>query len=385
MPRWSWACVLVVLVCLLAAFNAANAQKLSLTVDDSETVVFNSQKDRCDRNDFPDLPARAFRDFAGKTHLFATHLMNYASVGNNLTTVVRDCRLVFAANDSNRPEDFSQWGWLSSFYTTDGKTIWSLVHNEFHGERHPGSCRLGKMWPCWYSVITGAKSLDGGYTFLSPPSPQNLVFAVPYRYSGDQTTRTGVFTPSNIVSWRGYEYALIVFESPDKRGICLVRTTDVGNPKLWRGWDGHSFSVNFVDPYRENIANPLSHTCQPLANLIPNAMGAVVRHEPSGTFIAVQPSTGERGREVGIYYSTSNDLINWTVPQLLVSRPMYDKFQCQDAASYGYPSILDKDSTSRVYDTVTDRPYLYLTRYPLKNCVRGPLRDLVRLNLRISR
>ena len=49
----------------------------------------------------------------------------------------------------------------------------------------------------------------------------------------------------------------------------MAGTADLNNepavdPSSWRGWDGKSFSVTFVDPYKGPVPDPKAHVCAPV-------------------------------------------------------------------------------------------------------------------------
>jgi hypothetical protein len=91
----------------------------------------------------------------------------------------------------------------------------------------------------------------------------------------------------------------------------------------------------------------------------------------------------ERNREgntvSGIYYSTSDDLIDWTPRKLIVEVESTQTHRCGDPNPVAYPSVLDPDSTSRNFETTGKRAYLYLTRFNYESCRETMDRDLVRV------
>ena len=204
--------------------------------------------------------------------------------------------------------------------------------------------------------------------------------AAPVRYSNSSEGRVGAFSPTGIVKFGQYFYALFVYSDASRTGICLMRTVSLNEPQSWRAYDGQNFNVRFINPYRTETVEP--RTCSPLDRLIPNTIGALVRHEPSQTFIIIQTTPGSNKRPGGVYYSTSNDLLRWTEPRLLIAAPIFNDFDCSyDKFSFGYGSILDPESSSPSFETIAHSPYLYLTRFNLEGCRRGKTRDLIRIRL----
>lgn len=93
------------------------------------------------------------------------------SVGTSLNNVHRDCSSPFAneikLEANNTPESFDNWKWFRSPWTNDGKTVYGLIHNEFHGWENPGLySSSGKQDPCLFPNVTVSQSTDGGKTFF---------------------------------------------------------------------------------------------------------------------------------------------------------------------------------------------------------------------------
>jgi hypothetical protein len=84
-------------------------------------------------------------------------------------------------------------------YTTDGQTVYALVHNEYHGEEHgSAACPSGSNGRCWYDALTLAVSRDAGTTYGHATPPAHLVAAPPARYFPDGAG-FGYFGGTNIV------------------------------------------------------------------------------------------------------------------------------------------------------------------------------------------
>ena len=208
--------------------------------------------------------------------------------------------------------------------------------------------------------------------------------ALPYRYSGDAGHRTGYFNPSNILRRGDDLYVFVMAEryGAQRRGACLLRRPIAGGAADWRAWDGAGFNVRFVDPYREDVADPSQHVCAPVGNLR-SPVFAVVESAATGRYLAVTAAKqiGPDGvAHTGIYWTTSADLLSWTEPALLWEAPLLWRRDCGAPAVYGYPSLLDENSPSRNFETVGTNFWLYLVRMPLKDgCAVGPERDLIRM------
>jgi hypothetical protein len=357
----------------------------------AEETVFDHARDACSPPDIPDAPARAFRDSDGSVHLIASHYVTRAMVGPDLDGVRHDCRRVMVSRFDADPANFQDREWLASPHTTDGRTVHALVHNEYQGDKHPGRCPSGQYLKCWYNQITLARSTDGGRTFTHAPPPRHLVASVPYRYTPDAGPY-GLFQPSNIVHRPedGHYYALIQAEAfgAQQQGTCVIRTPRLGDPGAWRAWDGRGFSVTFVDPYR--VAGTDGHACAPVSH---DAIGAMTHsltfNTYLGRYVLVSPAGGQsatrRGPVWGFYYSTSDDLIDWTPRRLIREAELTTSYACGDPNPVGFPSLLDPDSPSRNFEQTGRRPWLYFTRFHYRNCRNSLDRDLVRVRVRFSR
>jgi hypothetical protein len=375
-----------ILLGLAVALVATPSWALTLSASGAPETVVSWRRDACDQRDVPDTPARAFRDADGKVHLIASYAKARALSGDQLTTVRPDCAVIYQGRERDDPGLNDDRSWISSFYTLDGRTVFALVSNEFHGQKRRELCPSGEYMRCWRNSITEAVSTDGGRRFkpVAEP-PAHTVATLPYPYAGDVGRRTGYFAPTNIIRHDDYWYAFVWAEryKAQARGACLLRTDNLADPQAWRAWDGAGFSVRFADGARGEVERPESHTCKPVA---PNVLGGTVRslavHQASGLVIATFAMT--RDGETGMWASVSRDLVSWEDPQLIWSAPLLFRHGCGDAAAFDYPALLDPTSASRNFDDVGGSPYLYMTRLNLADCKVTWDRDLVRLPVRIE-
>jgi hypothetical protein len=144
-----------------------------------------------------------------------------------------------------------------------------------------------------------------------------------------------------------------------------------------------------VDPYTEEVTEEQRHVCAPVASgLMVGPVASVTRHRQSGVYIALmattRPSASGDKPVSGIFFTTSSDLIEWSVPTLILELPMQFRFECSDQAAFFYPSLLDPDSPSRNFEDTGDHAYLYLTKIYLDKCKLGMQRDLVRIPITIE-
>ncbi len=358
----------------------------------AEQTVFSWRRDACEENDIPDLPARAFRDARGDVQLIAAHFVNRRFVGRDLGRLEHPCDVIKRSTRDPDPARYADAEWLGALYTEDGRTVYSLVHDEYQGQLHPGRCASGEYLKCWYNSITLSVSRDGGRSYHAiAPAPAHLVASIPYRYEPDAGPY-GLFAPSNIVRNRkdGYYYAMIRAEDhrAQRYGTCLMRTRTLADPRSWRAWGGARFDVQFANPYSPQGLDPANHVCTPVS---PDQIGAMVEsltfNEYFGKWLLVGTSQDvvRGGRRVGFYYSLSGDLVHWSQRKLIREVELTFSYECGDANPVSYPSVLDPRSSARNFDTTGRTPYLFFTRFHYSNCVQNLNRDLVRVPIRFSK
>ena len=351
-----------------------------------EETVFDWSQSACAPDDIPDIPARAFRDAQGRVQLIASHYTSRRMSGPDLDHLTRDCGVIMRSTYDPDPAKFDDREWIHSTYTLDGKKVFALVHNEYQGHTHPGRCPSGEYFECWYNAVTLAVSTDGGLSFGHAPPPSHLVAGIPYPYVPDSGP-AGIFQPSNIIrnADDDHYYSLLrVQQHQDQpQGTCVMRTTDLADPESWHAWGGGEFDVRFIDPYLKPNERPQDHICQPVSydeiqlmveSLTFNThldrfllVGTAVEHDREGNTVS------------GIYYSTSDDLIDWTPRELIVEAESRQTYECGDPDPVAYPSVLDPDSPSRNFETTGKRAYLYFTRSNYESCQETFDRDLVRV------
>ncbi len=356
----------------------------SLAVIGPPQVVFDWSSDSCEPEDIPDLPVRAFRDADGLVHLVSAHIRGRAFVGQSLDAVERDCRVISESGHDPDPGRFNDSEWLSSLYTEDGRTIYAVQHHEYHGWEHEG-CPSEDIFTCWYNTLTLAVSTDGGRSFIdAAPPPNHFVAGLPIPYEAGAGPY-GLLEASNIIKGpEGFYYLMVRadgYRSTDQ-WLCLLRSDDLSDPASWRAWDGDSFNMVFVDPYRQPEALREAHTCAPVGG---DELGLMNTSLTYNTFLERFLMVGLSadhldGREVwGIYYAFSDDLLNWSRRRLLWEVPLPWSYQPGDRFTILYPSLLDPDSPSLNFETTGEQNYLYFTRFNLQDGVSPLDRDLIRI------
>ena len=345
-----------------------------------EEVVFDWTTDRCEPENLPDLPTRAFRDAEGQVNMIISHYVNYRAVGPDLDHLTMDCDPLMHSTKNADPTAFSDWEWIGSTYTEDGQTIYALVHNEYQGHTHAGQCPQGEYFPCWYNTVSIVKSTDAGRTFshVAEP-PEHLVATLPYPYIAGEGPN-GIRAPSNILKGEDgfyYSYLAAATEYPQSQWVCLMRTDDLEDPKAWRFWDGEGFDGQFIDPY---VDEGEDHRCPPLEwdNIGASLNDSITYNTYLDQYVLIGISADRiDNREVwGVYYAFSDDLVHWSRRKLLLELPLPWTVEHHTHTSHLYPSLLDPDSESRNFSTTDKTAYLYITR---QNFGQGSLdRDLIR-------
>jgi hypothetical protein len=358
-----------------------------LKIVGEQQVMFDWTTDRCEDQNIPDLPARAFRGADGQVQLIISDNNNFRMLGPDLNTLALDCSAVMRSQNAADPSLFADMEWVASPYTEDGQTVYALIHNEYWGHTHAGQCPQQDYFPCWDNSITLGISTDGGATYAHAlPPPAHLVARLPYPYEAGAGPE-GARGPSNIIKGpEGYFYSFFnvsMYRTQEQR-VCLMRTDDLTDPTSWRFWDGSSFAGQFVDPYLNPPANPNEHICAAM-DLEGATIGATMNESITyNTYLERYVLVGLSadhlgGREVwGIYYSFSDDLLHWTRRKLLAEMPLpWTVANAGSDMSILYPSLLDPDSQARNFETSGKTGYLYFTR---NNHGHGSLdRDMIRV------
>ena len=363
--------------------SAASEPPLSaLTLTGPERTLFSATRDACDGADVPDAPARAFHDASGQIALYGLHYRNRALRGPDFDHLKIDCRVVLDSGEKSDPALYDDRSWITATWTEDGNTVAALLHHEYQANEHEGRCRSKVYRECWYNTVTAAFSRDGGRSFTRTPPP-TVVAGAPFRQEEGQGRHRGFFNPSNIVSEGRHRYFLASTTGWDRpgsdqaAGVCLFRTDRPNDPTSWRAWTGTGFTAAFPDPYRKTVK--LADTCRPIAPF-PAPVGAVVRHRDTGAWIAVfMAAKGGAFAESGFYWSTSNDLLTWDVPRLLLAgATLYDD-PCQAKGRLiAYPSLLDPGAKGRNFDDVGESALLTFATLRIEGCAITSDRDLVR-------
>lgn len=357
----------------------------------SEEIVSPNAEGRCNVEHIPDSPARAFRSSGKKVFLFATHYTNQPFTGSSLDNLKPACSFGFQAAMDPDSEKYNARTWLQTFYTEDGRTVYSIGSSDYHGSWFNKCTSPSKENPkCWWSALTLAISKDGGKTFNSSTPPNHIIARAPFSYSMDTKQPMGFFTSSNIVKRDNFYYTLVYTSGykGQNKGSCLMRTNDLSSPTSWRSWNGKNFSGKFLSSENPESMRPEDYFCSPVTKL-EDPVRSLLWHEPSGQYIAVFSSSRRtkktKGTSVNVkfQFSTSRDLIEWSTPRDIID------FDSPSNCIHGiipvaYPSIIDHSSKDMNFGTVGDSAYLYFTRFNFsKECTMTMDRDLVKIPISI--
>jgi hypothetical protein len=330
------------------------------------------------------------------------------------------------------PESYNTDLWMVAPFTPDGRRVFSLIHNEFHGEltAPPGKpsiyCTITQSTPlpgqaCGYWNIVAANSRDGGATFkmrtLRPDSDYNapeialpLPYARPAENGGVNPQQSGMVAQSNIIQWGRRYYVLVQQKplaapvpSPDgpqaigADGTCLYRTDHLGEPHAWRGWDGHAFTVPVVARYPADLADPARFTCTPVLNGMYRFSWSYNTVLHDFIVLGVDTHFGGAATEAFVYTTVHLDPdghpTQTSGEQFLRTIDWIDRWSADPTVTgAAYPSLLDPNSPGIVADHVPNHtpgdlnfqysgahPYLYFTLlHPWENSPHHTDRDVVR-------
>ena len=367
--------------------------RMKLVVTGPEETVFDWSEVHCETWNLPDAATHAFRDADGMVQLIIPHFVNYRMIGPDLNNLQMDCSApIMVSNLDPDPAQFDDAEWINAVYTDDGQTIYAMLHNEYRGHLHPGQCPSGDYLTCLDASMTMGISTDGGKTYRNIADPPNhLIATLPVLYNNEGRP-TGVRGAAVIKAPDGYYYLYTNIsdyggtpDAPESHRLCVMRTDNIADPTSWRYWDSTGFTGKWTNPYIDG-ADPTAAPCVRLDPVdLPDALQGIVYDEALGKYIAVgiaaHPTTTPDRLMWGVYYSFSDDLIDWSRRRLLYQIPIRASVANPDVdLHYAYPSLLDPDSQSRVFSTADDAFYLYLTR---ANMGDQADRDLIRVPVQL--
>jgi hypothetical protein len=361
-----------------------------------EEMEYDWTTQKCENEDIPDMPARAFRDDQNQVNLIANHYNTRRAIGSALGNVVHQCPILYSSHNNADPSKYQDKEWVYSPYTIDGHTVYALVHDEYQGWAHGSaycpytwSSPPDDRWKCWYNGLTLATSANSGASFSEVAAPGGLIASMPERYAAGNGP-TGFFGPSNIVfrGGDGYYYSLVWSSEPtflgNAAGICAMRTRTLGSPTSWRGWDGNAFAVRFVNPYVESGQPRSLYDCKQIPQW---QIGFRPQSLTWNTYYQKYMLVGNTVTDTdtpGFYFALSDDLVHWTDRRIVMQAELPWTYQCGDPNPVRDPSVLDPASTSRNFETAGRNPYLYFKRFNYSNCTQSLDRDLIRIPIQFN-
>jgi hypothetical protein len=367
------------------------AQAATITPMGPEEVVYDYSTMRCNDSDLFDGVAQALRDSTGRIQLFKNSFYMRRLVGPDFAHLTSDCNTILLPSplDPNP----AHYNYLTGpvMYTENGQDIYAIVHNEWHGWEIPGACPAGfGRRRCGAGANSYAVSHDNGESYTTPTPPANLISTIPPRPTIDDS-RTGLFSNTNPVKRGSYYYVLSLIQSEHQDvGICPMRTRDITDPSSWRGWDGTSFSLRFRNPFYEHVDPLRTNTCEAVSyeNILGMARSVTYnttlgKYVLTGSTVKYDPA---QSRYVwGFYFSLSDDLVHWSMRELIMEAPSLLTHTCGGPDALSYPSILDHDSTDRNFRVTDGTAYLYYVHMHYNAACQLTLdRDLVRVPIQIS-
>jgi hypothetical protein len=335
-------------------------------------TVFNWDEDRCEEEDIPDLNARAFIDDQGNVQLLASHYTARRFIGDNLNQLTHPCDIVFTSDKDPTIRNYNDYEWIGATYTLDGKNIYALIHNEYHGWEY-GNCNSSENIDCWWNSINLAVSTNSGrsYSHASPPGHNILASLVNYN-PNSKDGGIGFFNPSKIVAKDGYYYVLLQQHNylptggTTGWGNCLMRTNNLADPASWRLWNG----TNFYQAVGQVVAYNVPNT----------TTGDISYNTYLKKYISISCGWGSWG----CYYAISDDLIHWQEGgELMVDSQNPGSEIC------AYPSIIQPGDPTRNFEQSSRSPWIYYTQCGSGQCSPGCSgsldRDLKRVRIRFTK
>lgn len=339
---------------------------------------------RCGFIDVPDIPARAYQDQVGQTHMIVGSTSYFKMNGDSILmngSAARSCTPTWVKTADPNPANFAGNEFLDSPIAFANGTVVALVHTEYPGGvynatgPHPPMCPPGlKGYPtCWTVTIGLVISHDFGATWgHARPPPHHLVASVPYGYNASQLA-SGWGDPSNIMKHPkdDYYYAAIWNRNQvglQAPGICMMRTNNLMDPTSWRAWDGKAYTKTFASPYTMEKGTEADHVC-------------TVTNLPAGTCIPI-PGKKRGCQAAGLSWSTylekfvvtlgcgatfqwatSDNLITWSEPVDFALPHGLAPNVSKTVVRMNYPTFMDPTAPKAFGDnnfgTIGQHPYLF--------------------------
>jgi hypothetical protein len=314
----------------------------------------------------------------------AAHFRNRIFEGRSFNDLRMTCAVVSMGTESANPADYDDRYWVQSLIPAGDGRILALASQEYSGIRHDGVCVKGKDKPaCWYLAIVGLEANERDFAFKLLPRDQRLIAGSNRRFDRS-INAAGFLTATNTVFDGDYAYFIGWTEDaaePGGRGNCLFRAPRDDLVNGWQMMSKGQFRPS-PDPYATDGQDPVLARCDRLGGPdMASKVRSLVWLEATRQWIAVW-STRWNGT-AGVYYATSSDLTNWSPASLLAP---FEPFWGTDEKGtfYDYPSIIDHNSPSPVFQVAGNRFHLYMTRLNWETKRSTMDRDLVRFTVTVN-
>jgi hypothetical protein len=133
--------------------------------------------------------------------------------------------------------------------------------------------------------------------------------------------------------------------------------------------------MELPDPYTNPDMDPADHTCR---IVVAAPISGLTYNTYLERFVAIASYAGP-GPE-GIYFITSEDLVDWT-PPIFISEAVWGFLHDNRTPYEAYPTLIDHTSSAMSFDTTGQFAYLYFSRF---NSLNPRDYDLVRLPIRFD-
>ena len=390
---------LVTAIAVVAGAPAAQAYTFGepgVSATGPEVRVYDWTTQKCNNDDIPDQATRAFRDLNNQVVLVNSHHTTRRYQGPTLATVTHNCSVMMGSGKNADPSMFDDREWLATTWTSDGGTVYGLIHSEYQGYNHgPGLLhQVGRDVRRQAEVLVQhahAHEVDEQRRDLptrDAAEPLRRRAGVPIR----ARHRADRIFPAEQHRARQGRLPLPPLARPGLRRTAGRQLPDAEQQHrrphvvadVGRKW--RRLHAPEPEPLHE-LSGPAHAT----------RVRAVSRHgdyvgEPHLEHVLQEVDAGGRWQglgaapypDSGFYYFTSDDLVNWS-PQVADERQAAVDVSMRDRTEQVRdPSLLDNDSTSRNFDTTGQRPFIYFTRFNLSGCFTSLDRDLIRIPLEFS-
>ena len=364
--------------------GAAAAEGIAAKITGTPEVVLSEDDFGCGGKgnlDAPDVPPTAFRRADGTVVFLATNRKNIAFSGPSLEQLSRQgCTPLYTADEAQDPGAFRDQQWLLALYSADGQNVVGIVHNEHHGEDYNPACVVkGNIEdrPCWYASSLRIVSQDGGKTFVRPEKDA-VILSPPVRYK-DFQKRRGTFLPKIVSSPKGGTVYALISRTDRNKGVrigqCLMKSSDKMLAS-WQIFENGKFVEAPPTPYEDASSAEKFGYCD---SVIDGNVLSVKYSTALKTYVAVVADAK------GVYVQTSADMTSWSKRVRLKTDGIFQSTQPRGTPrKTWYFSLLDPSDSSRNFDRIGAKPYLYYVEYADRTAKRRNARKVMRVEMSLT-